>query len=392
MSPKSWYQINNKADGDVEILIYDEISYWGVDAATFARELAAVDTDKLTVRINSPGGNVFDGIAILNALRSHKATVKVVIDGLAASAASFIAMAGDEIVMSRNSEMMIHEASGICVGNSTDMREIAERLDRTGENIASMYADRAGGTVESWRAAMVAETWYSDQEAVDAGLADRIEAPPNPSKADKSATKNAFDLSTFNYAGRRAAPTPTIAPILARTTNSSAAEVEADKKEGHMATLQEALAERLGISADADEATVLAAVDEALAEQVEDSSVSEPNADQVAEFANRNGLVLVDRAQHDEIVAGANEGRQARAQQLRDSDELLVTNAINAGKFGPSRREHWLNALEKDREGMTAAINSLADGLVPLSEIGHAQAVETASDDATYAALFGNEA
>ncbi|NKZ71845.1 hypothetical protein GTA09_20255 [Rhodococcus hoagii] len=146
-----WYRIHAAADDKpAEVFIYDRIgeTYWGdgVGAKNFTRELADIDADAITVRINSPGGSVYDGIAILNALREHKATITVHVDGLAASAASFIAMAGDEIIMSRNAEMMIHDPMMGCAGNADDMRAAAERLEQVGENVASIYAERAGGT------------------------------------------------------------------------------------------------------------------------------------------------------------------------------------------------------------------------------------------------------
>jgi hypothetical protein len=120
---------------------------------------------------------------------------------LAASAASFIAMASDEIVMGRNSEMMIHDAWGICMGPAVDMRDLADKLDHLSNNIASIYAGKAGGTTADWRVPMLAETWYSAEEAVAAGLADRVEAAQAPAE-------NHFDLSVFTYAGRAKAPAP----------------------------------------------------------------------------------------------------------------------------------------------------------------------------------------
>jgi ATP-dependent Clp endopeptidase proteolytic subunit ClpP len=169
-----WYEIKNLSADTVDIAIYDEIGFWGVTASDFVNELKSVDAKNIQLSINSPGGDVFDGLAILNSLRQHPASVNVVIDGVAASAASFIAMAGDTVKMAPQSMMMIHDASGLVVGNSQDMQEMAALLDKTSDNIASVYAQRAGGTQEDWRAAMKAETWYTDQEAVDAGLADEI--------------------------------------------------------------------------------------------------------------------------------------------------------------------------------------------------------------------------
>jgi ATP-dependent Clp endopeptidase proteolytic subunit ClpP len=175
-----WYEIKNLATDTVEVSIFDEIGYWGVTASDFVKDLQGVSAKNITLHINSPGGDVFDGLAILNSLRQHPATVNVIIDGLAASAASFIAMAGDSVVIAPNAMVMIHEASGLVMGNSQDMTEMAALLDKTSANIASVYAQRAGGDVESWRQAMRTETWYSDQEAVDAGLADQILGADSP--------------------------------------------------------------------------------------------------------------------------------------------------------------------------------------------------------------------
>lgn len=190
--PKTWYRVQNVSADTVEVAIYDEIGYWGVTASDFVAELQGIDTKNITLRVNSPGGDVFDGLAILNSLRNHPATVNVMVDGLAASAASFIAMAGDSVTMAPNSMMMIHEASGLCMGNAVDMRELADLLDKTSANIADIYARRSGRPADEHRAAMRTETWYSDQEAVDAGLADSVLG--SDAKADNktaSATINA---------------------------------------------------------------------------------------------------------------------------------------------------------------------------------------------------------
>lgn len=188
--------------------LYDPIDSWGGDWGVSAKEFAAAldelpDTvGEIRLHINSPGGEVFEGIAILNALRNHTARVVAVVDGLAASAASFIACGADEVVMARNSELMIHDPWGMCVGNSADMRELAGRLDHLADNIASVYADKAGGDLAAWRESMAAESWYSADEAVKAGLADRVDSKRTADKA-----KN-FDLSIFTYAGRDEAPGP----------------------------------------------------------------------------------------------------------------------------------------------------------------------------------------
>jgi ATP-dependent protease ClpP protease subunit len=178
--PTKGYEVKNLSDGSAEIAVYDEIGPWGVSAVRFTDELRAINARSITLRIASPGGDVADGLAILNALRAHPATVDVIVEGWAASAASFIAMAGDTVQMSPNSMLMIHDAMTICVGNAEEMLETAALLDKHSDNIADVYARRAGGTVAEWRQRMKETTWYTAQEAVDAGLADNVlgEAPP----------------------------------------------------------------------------------------------------------------------------------------------------------------------------------------------------------------------
>jgi len=188
---KSWYSIRNVSRSEAEIMIYDEIGFWGVTASDFIRDLADIKASTINLRINSPGGDVFDGVAIYNAVKRHTAEVNVFIDGLAASAASFIAMAGDKVSMSPHSQMMIHEASGLAIGNAEDMRKLADMLDKTSDSIAAMYAERAGGDVTEWRARMKDETWYSDQEAVDAGLADEVLGSSGAPPANKTAKNEA---------------------------------------------------------------------------------------------------------------------------------------------------------------------------------------------------------
>lgn len=196
-------------DGEVAVFrLYDAIDSWGGEWGVSAREVAAAldelpaSTTEIRLHINSPGGEVFEGIAILNALRSHKARVVAVVDGIAASAASFIAVGADETVMARNAELMIHDAWGLTIGNAQDMRDMADLLDHHSDNIASIYADKTGGDVATWRAAMSAETWYSAEEAVAAGLADQVD------KKQTADAKNRYDLTIFTYAGRDQAPAP----------------------------------------------------------------------------------------------------------------------------------------------------------------------------------------
>lgn len=176
-----WYQIRNSASqpDTTEVFVYDEIGGWcGLDASVFVQELNAIETPNITVRINSPGGSLFDGIAIYNALYQHPSHITTRVDALAASAASIIAMAGDEIEMMVGGQLMIHDAMGVEMGNSNDMREMADFLDKQSENIATIYAHKAGGDASEWRDLMLAETWMFAEEAVSMGLADRVYTRP----------------------------------------------------------------------------------------------------------------------------------------------------------------------------------------------------------------------
>jgi ATP-dependent Clp protease, protease subunit len=186
---KRWYEFRAQARG-AEIAIYDEIGAFGIPAKAFLDELKAIGSvPELTVRINSPGGSVFDGVAIYNALKRHDAAITVWIDGIAASIASMIAMAGDEVVMPENAMLVLHDPSGLVAGTASDMRAMAEALDRMKAGMVAAYRDKSGRDDAEIEALMAAETWLSAQEALELGLADRIEQPVRMAAH--------FDLSRF---------------------------------------------------------------------------------------------------------------------------------------------------------------------------------------------------
>ncbi|MDB5618457.1 head maturation protease, ClpP-related [Tardiphaga sp.] len=167
-------EVRAAADGAAEILIYDEIGYWGVTAKDFATALSGITASTINVRINSPGGDVFDGLAIYNSLKAHPATINTFVDGWAASAASFIMLAGDTVTMAENSMAMIHKAWGIGVGNSDDMTALSGVLSKIDGQIAGMYAAKTGKDTAACLAAMAAETWFTATEAKAFGLVDKV--------------------------------------------------------------------------------------------------------------------------------------------------------------------------------------------------------------------------
>lgn len=174
---RSWYAIRARAEG-AEVSIYDEIGAYGISAKSFLDELGALEGEApLTLRLNSPGGSVFDAVAIYNALKRHAGPVSVWIDGIAASAASYIAMAGDEVVMPENALLMIHDPSGLVMGTADDMRAMAEALDKIKGSLVAGYAAKSGGAEDDIAALMAKETWLDAAEAVELGFADRLDEP-----------------------------------------------------------------------------------------------------------------------------------------------------------------------------------------------------------------------
>jgi ATP-dependent Clp protease, protease subunit len=173
-----------ETNGDTtEITIYGDIgeSWWGesISANDIKNALNDIETDTITIRLNSPGGDAFDGIAIYNQLKNHKAKVIGYIDGLAASAASIIAMAADELIMNTGSMMMIHEASTFTWGTKADIKKTLNALEGVDKSIADIYMTRYNSDREELISLVEGETWFTASEAVDTGLADKVNVVVN---------------------------------------------------------------------------------------------------------------------------------------------------------------------------------------------------------------------
>lgn len=239
---QDWFSITNLSAEEASINIFDEIGFWGTTAQGFVDQLNAITTPKITVYINSPGGEVFDGIAIHTALAQSKAHVTTFNTGIAASAASYIMMAGDTIKTARNAMWMLHDASGMCWGNATTMRQEADLLDKLSMNIADMYAMQAGGTQAEWFARLEnTETWYTGAEALAAGLADEMTDADEPDEDDSLLAARRLSVAAFNYAGRAEAPTPDVS----RETEPSDVSRETEPSDDIADTMLAFLAERI---------------------------------------------------------------------------------------------------------------------------------------------------
>lgn len=389
--PISAYAPSVREDGTVAVLrLYDVIDSWGGPWGTSAAEVAVVldelpdSVTEIHLHINSPGGEVTEGVAVLNVLKNHPARVVAYVDGLAASAASFLAVGCDELVMCPNTELMIHEPWGLCVGNSDDMRSLAGVLDHMADNIASIYQQKAGGTVEDWRDVMRAETWYSAQEAVAAGLADRVaNVGDNETDEDADKAKARFDLSIFSFSGRQQAPGPQHpAPHTGGgpepTPKGGPAVAFSDEQFTH-------LRQALDLPDDADEAAVFAALDSKLKEYVEDPPPNPPSPTATLP----DGVVPISAEQLAALQADAQAGREAREAQIRSGREATVSAAIRDGRIAPAERDAWLAKLEANT-GADEVLAALKPGVVPVNEIGSAGSADLDSDEALYASLFGS--
>ncbi len=173
------FEIRNKSATKAEILIYGAIgaSMWedSISAKQFSEELKKLpDTVKdIVLRINSPGGDVFEGYAIANRIKQHPAKFTVYIDGLAASIASIIAIAGDEVVIGEGAQLMVHKSWTMAFGNSKDLENVIQRLEDIDEQLISLYVKRTGRSRAEIRDMVEKETWLSADEAVEYGFADK---------------------------------------------------------------------------------------------------------------------------------------------------------------------------------------------------------------------------
>lgn len=170
------WRVNKISDEMADVFIYGDIGGWmdGIGAHDFAKEVIALDVGTLNVRLNSGGGSVFEGQAIYNTLSQHKSKVIITIDGVAASIASVIAMAGDEIRITEGSHIMVHKPWSMAMGDADSMRKEAEVLDTLESGIVDIYVARTGKDRKQLTAWVEDETWFKGQAAVDAGFADTV--------------------------------------------------------------------------------------------------------------------------------------------------------------------------------------------------------------------------
>ncbi len=186
------YRIEAKKN-ETTIYIYDEIGWFGISAEQIVKDINAVEGGTINLRINSPGGSVFDGLSIFNAIKQHKAKTISHIDGLAASISSIIPLASDEIIMASNAFYMIHDPWGLVIGSAEDMRKEADLLEKVAGSLVDTYVNNSEKTEKEIRAFMADETWFTADEALKAGFIDKV----FEAEEDTEAKAELFDLSIF---------------------------------------------------------------------------------------------------------------------------------------------------------------------------------------------------
>lgn len=234
LEPDSWFSMRAAANDSLDIAIYDEIGFWGIYAVDFKNLLDSYrDVKTINLSIHSPGGSVFEGLAIYNMLRNHPATVNVHIDGLAASIASVIAMAGDSITIPENAFLMIHKPWNVSAGDAEKLRDDADLLDKVETSLLAAYRNKTGLPDDEITAMIAAETWMNGVEAVEKGFADSLAEPieaaasfnsnlmtrfttmTDPVKDKKPGNGKKPDPATPPAAPEPAANTPTLADFQA---------------------------------------------------------------------------------------------------------------------------------------------------------------------------------
>ena len=370
--------------------------YWGISAKDVGGVLDALpeSVTQIILRINSPGGHVFEGISIMNLLGAHRAKVTAVVDGLAASAASVIAAGADETVMSPGTQMMIHCTSTIVWGNAAEMRKEAAVLEGLDRSLAEIYTAKAGE--KDWSTLLEAETWLPAADAVTEGLADRIAVIPDAGETetvgeeeeevvlvpDEAEPEDMAAAHVIRFAARRHAPASAAAsPKLPSSTEPG----DPNRKENAVAydDLTAGLRERLGVTdAAANDETLLAALDEALAEQADPTPAP-------ATAALPAGFTAIDESVLADLQANASAGAAARAEQESARRDGIVATALREGRIASASKDAIRAQLDKDEDGTTAFLATLPKNTaVPVAEVGHADTL-TNADDALYGALYG---
>ena len=337
---KTWFNIKAAAGGEkqTDILIFDEIGLWGITAKDFATALKEIPEDHaITVHINSPGGSVFDGYAIFNALKARSAQITTKIEGLAASMASVIALAGSKVTAAANSIVMIHNPWSGVSGDSDDLRKMADLLDKLTGQLVGIYAAKTGLPEDDVRAAMDAETWFTGAEAKEWGLVDEV--------TDEIQVAASFDTSRFRNAPKSLAHAAKVEPQPHDAAQLSAITAERDEIKAKLETVETQAAH---------------------------------SAEQIAAL----------KVESDQRAA---ERDEARAELKRRDAEIAVDSAIAAGRLAETARAEFIALFVADADKAKTILAALpvARGNAPVPPESKTEATTDAAIYSEYRALKG---
>ena len=406
----------------MKLLLYGEIG-WEVRAAEFVPAIDAVTDSHIDLHISSPGGDVFEALTIMNALKEHPATKTVYIDGLAASAASFIAVGiGGEVIMRPGAEMMIHNAQGGAWGDMNDMHAIIERLESASATIADIYAAKTGTDAAQWRAAMDAETWFSADEALAAGLVDRVEAAgegvdnrklagvsnhvrggryrrrddapaPQPALMNRGQEEERMSFIDKLKAALGADPNtsqddllklvnvavdgfnPEVAVKDNQSEETVTAETSSDDEESQ---------DQVAVKYNQSEETVTAETVTDVEENQEQVAVKDNQSEEIATAESTDAfgdVVTIDRGVYEDLLKRAATGDASVERDHQMEVAAMVDTAIKAGKVLAARRDALIAQGLEDTTALKNHLAKLAPGTIPVSEKGWVGSVGVDADE-----------
>jgi ATP-dependent protease ClpP protease subunit len=336
---KCWFEIKaRKTDAaESEILLYDEIGYWGVRAQDFVEAVRALGESPIHLRINSPGGDVLDAFAIYNYLRD-RGGVRVTIDGIAASAASVVAMAGEDVTIADNGFLMIHNPFGVVVGGSKDMRDLATVLDKITDGIVKAYARKTDQPKDKLKKWMDDETWFTAEEAKEFGFADTID--------DAAPAKN---FALLNMSGFKKAP----AALLNRGPTPSPVDIPPKAK---MKTIEELQAQLAKAEADlktandtrdqANQSLVIAKGDLAARDKAIETRNAELKAAQDGKIAAETKLAELQKDFDAKLTEAVAAGTAKAVAALNEKTPLPAVPPINPAAPKPEAKEFGLKKVQ----------------------------------------------
>lgn len=323
------YLIKNEASESLEIKVYDEIGkggfFWdAISAQDIIDQIEEAQPTKITMRINSGGGSVFEGLTIYNYLKSYKGNVKVIVDGLAASIASIIAMAGNRIEMGEGALMMIHDPLMGVQGNADEMRKAADLLDKVGGSLADIYVNKTGLSKAEVLKMMNEETWLTANEAVDLGFATKA----------KGKTVSIDNKSILQMVARYNPPKQ----ITSSLTNSN------NKMEDNNASLLDGIRNFLGMKKEVQE------VENTIVEPIKNEYETKLKAEQDAKAAIEAKLVEAQKdAEQLEAVQAEKTALEAKLKAIEDGAKPIENNEADHSEEAEKQQPEMtgLQALEE---------------------------------------------